>query len=300
MPFLVDSLGMAFGRADLAVHLIVHPVLQVRRDRRGQLIDIGANGAHAAHPESWQLYEIDRVTDPEQLRRLQHDLESTLGDVRAAVTDWRGDARAGARDHHAPGERPAAAAARRGERGGATCSTGWRRATSCSSATATTACERGRIRGPPGAGHAARGSASCARRAASGRRPRVTLLRGDVRARAREPEPLVVTKANSSATVHRAGAARLRRSQDLRQPRARRRRASFPRALDLDRLPRQPARYSGAAPQGRARHRALRPRSRQPRWQGGAERARNVPARRAVPGRRARPDPHRARGGQPV
>src|SRR4029077_9021492 len=89
MPFLVDSLGMAFGRADLAVHLIVHPVLQGRRDRRGHLIDIGANGAHAAHPESWQLYEIDRVTDPEQLRRLQQDLESTLGDVRAAVTDWR-------------------------------------------------------------------------------------------------------------------------------------------------------------------------------------------------------------------
>jgi len=55
MPFLVDSLGMAFGRAELAVHLIVHPVLMVRRDRRGQLLDIGSNGAHAAHPESWQL-----------------------------------------------------------------------------------------------------------------------------------------------------------------------------------------------------------------------------------------------------
>src|SRR5215471_8132798 len=89
MPFLVDSLGMAFGRAELAVHLIVHPVLLVRRDRRGQLLDIGTNGAHAAHPESWQLYEIDRVTDPAQLARLQHDLEMTLADVRIAVTDWR-------------------------------------------------------------------------------------------------------------------------------------------------------------------------------------------------------------------
>ena len=48
MPFLVDSLGMAFGRAELAVHLIVHPVLIVRRDRRGQLLDIGTNGAEAA------------------------------------------------------------------------------------------------------------------------------------------------------------------------------------------------------------------------------------------------------------
>src|SRR5256884_2672411 len=88
MPFLVDSLGMAFSRAQLAVHLIVHPVLQSRRDRRGHLVDIGANGAQAAHPESWQLYEIDRVSDPAQIERLQRDLEVTLADVRFAVTDW--------------------------------------------------------------------------------------------------------------------------------------------------------------------------------------------------------------------
>jgi glutamate dehydrogenase len=89
MPFLVDSLGMAFTRAELAVHLIVHPVLQVRRDRRGQLQHIGTNGAEATHPESWQLYEIDRVTDAQQLGKLQRDLENTLADVRAAVNDWR-------------------------------------------------------------------------------------------------------------------------------------------------------------------------------------------------------------------
>src|SRR4029077_10221448 len=88
MPFLVDSLGMAFSRAGLAVHLIVHPVLQARRDRRGHLIDIGANGAQAVHPESWQLYEIDRVSDPAQIERLQRDLEVTLADVRLTVTDW--------------------------------------------------------------------------------------------------------------------------------------------------------------------------------------------------------------------
>ena len=88
MPFLVDSLSMAFGRAQLAVHLIVHPVLQVRRDARGRLLAIGANGAQATQPESWQLYEIDRLIDPQQIERLQRDLESTLADVRSAVTDW--------------------------------------------------------------------------------------------------------------------------------------------------------------------------------------------------------------------
>src|ERR1700688_3294821 len=60
MPFLVDSLGIVFSRAELAVHLIVHPVLEVRRDGRGRIVEMGANGTHAANAESWQLYEIDR------------------------------------------------------------------------------------------------------------------------------------------------------------------------------------------------------------------------------------------------
>src|SRR6267143_2583817 len=57
MPFLVDSLGIVFSRAELAVHMIVHPVLEVRRDGRGRLVEMGANGTHAANAESWQLYE---------------------------------------------------------------------------------------------------------------------------------------------------------------------------------------------------------------------------------------------------
>jgi glutamate dehydrogenase len=88
MPFLVDSIGMALGRAECAVHLIVHPVLQVRRDGRGRLIDIGANGKHPAHAESWQLFEVDRIVDPARLAALQHDLEATLADVRISVADW--------------------------------------------------------------------------------------------------------------------------------------------------------------------------------------------------------------------
>src|SRR5215469_9798497 len=42
MPFLVDSLSMVIKRAELAVHLIVHPVLDVKRDGRGRLVEIGA------------------------------------------------------------------------------------------------------------------------------------------------------------------------------------------------------------------------------------------------------------------
>ncbi len=41
MPFLVDSLAMALTRHGLGIHLVVHPIIPVRRDDTGQLIDLG-------------------------------------------------------------------------------------------------------------------------------------------------------------------------------------------------------------------------------------------------------------------
>src|SRR6266513_1746825 len=201
MPFLVDSLGMAFSRAQLAVHLIVHPVLQARRDRRGHLVDIGANGAQAAHPESWQLYEIDRISDPAQIERLQRDLEVTLADVRFAVSDWTA-MRERVREiisglESDPPPLPAADVSEASHlldwmEGRHFVFLGYRRYR----------LERGRSEDrlvpEPRSGL---GILSSARR--QGRHPSVTTLRGEVRARAREPELLIVTKANSIATVHR-------------------------------------------------------------------------------------------------
>src|SRR5215475_12375661 len=201
MPFLVDSLGMAFGRAELAVHLIVHPVLLVRRDRRGQLLDIGANGAQPTHPESWQLYEIDRVTEPAQLGRLQRDIEATLADVRSAVTDWmamRERAREIIRRLEsdppplAPSEVSEAAHLLDWMEARHFVFLGYRHYR----------LERGSsedrlvpdVRSGLGILRDGRNRGS---------RPRVAVLRGDVRTRAREPELLILTKANSTATVHR-------------------------------------------------------------------------------------------------
>ena len=87
MPFLVDSLGMVFARAELAVHLIVHPVLQVRRDAPRPAARISAATARRRRtPESWQLYEIDRQTDPSHSSpSCSTHLEAILADVRVAV-----------------------------------------------------------------------------------------------------------------------------------------------------------------------------------------------------------------------
>ena len=87
MPFLVDSLFLAFGRLGIGVHLIIHPLFDVRRDRAGRLAP--AAGGGATRRESWQLFEVDRQIDPQRLQVLASTLEATLADVRVAVADWR-------------------------------------------------------------------------------------------------------------------------------------------------------------------------------------------------------------------
>ena len=87
MPFLVDSIGIVFSQMNIAVHLIVHPVLPVRRDARGSLREIGTD-REGARLESWQMVEIDQPRDEAQARELERRLRATLEDVRKAVADF--------------------------------------------------------------------------------------------------------------------------------------------------------------------------------------------------------------------
>jgi len=86
MPFLIDSIGMLFSRERIAVHLLIHPVLQVRRNAAGTLSETGDEDATR---ESWQLYEIDRQMDADAMHALETKLRATLGDVAVAVRDWQ-------------------------------------------------------------------------------------------------------------------------------------------------------------------------------------------------------------------
>jgi len=88
MPFLVDSLGIVFSQAEVAVHLIVHPVLSVERDGRGRLTGVRAEREPNGHAESWQLYEIDRRPTLRASSNCRRKLSAALRDVRLAVADW--------------------------------------------------------------------------------------------------------------------------------------------------------------------------------------------------------------------
>ncbi|MDN3355605.1 NAD-glutamate dehydrogenase [Actinomadura sp. DC4] len=86
MPFLVDSVTMELNRHELSTHLIVHPQLKVRRDVAGRLEGLG-DGDGLVLEESWIHIEIDRQADRTVLAELEKDLQRVLNDVRAAVED---------------------------------------------------------------------------------------------------------------------------------------------------------------------------------------------------------------------
>ena len=93
MPFLVDSLTMELRRHGLGLHVVIHPVLTVRRDGDGELLGVVADTGEkptdeAVVVESYHHVEVDRQTDPAVLDEIRRDLLRVLGDVIAAVTHW--------------------------------------------------------------------------------------------------------------------------------------------------------------------------------------------------------------------
>jgi glutamate dehydrogenase len=96
MPFLVDSVTTALTRRSLGIHLVVHPIITVRRDEEGQLTDLVDDAERADDPddgaatldESFIHVEFDRQTDPELLGEIEDAVREVLDDARAAVEDW--------------------------------------------------------------------------------------------------------------------------------------------------------------------------------------------------------------------
>ncbi|KQW12814.1 NAD-glutamate dehydrogenase [Streptomyces sp. Root369] len=93
MPFLVDSVTNELTRQGRGIHVVIHPQVVVRRDLTGKLIEVltlppVGDLPHDAHIESWIHVEIDRETDRGDLKQITADLLRVLSDVREAVEDW--------------------------------------------------------------------------------------------------------------------------------------------------------------------------------------------------------------------
>ncbi len=89
-PFLVDSLNMELLREGYTLHFSLHPVLRMRRDDAGQLRAVLPNngGDEDGMPEAIMRFEITRQTGAAELQTLRAELLRVLGDVRAVVDDW--------------------------------------------------------------------------------------------------------------------------------------------------------------------------------------------------------------------
>jgi glutamate dehydrogenase len=88
MPFLVDTVTMEVNRHGLTLHLIIHPVVAVKRAKDGTLAGIAEASDATALRESFIHVEVDRVPEPSLLETLVADISRVLGDVRQAVEDW--------------------------------------------------------------------------------------------------------------------------------------------------------------------------------------------------------------------
>ncbi len=210
MPFLVDSIRMELARHGVAPQLVVHPQPRVRRDVAGSLREVlglieGEEAAHAPDEiaESWTHIEIPRVVSLDEAD-LQRDLLRVLGDVRVAVEDApRMQARA-VQLATLMSERPAGSpAAGTGDDAPAEVQAllrwladghftflGYR--------------EYDLEDGPDGmALRPVAGTGLGILRHDRHRSKSFAALAPEVRARARDPQLLIVTKANSRSTVHR-------------------------------------------------------------------------------------------------
>ncbi|MFF3937562.1 NAD-glutamate dehydrogenase [Streptomyces phaeofaciens] len=212
MPFLVDSVTNELTRQGRGIHLVIHPQVVVRRDVTGKLIEVlrtppsATDLPHDAHIESWIHVETDRETDRADLKQITAELLRVLSDVREAVEDWEKMRDAALRiaddltDEPVPGDlaSPEVEEARELLRWLAAdhfTFLGYReyQLREDDSLAAVPGTGLGILRSDPH--HAGEDSHPVS--------PSFERLPADARAKAREHKLLVLTKANSRATVHR-------------------------------------------------------------------------------------------------
>jgi glutamate dehydrogenase len=86
MPFLVDSVTAELGRQDVAVHLVIHPIMRIERDAAGKIVSIGKQDAPA---ESVMQLRVAQAATFERMEEIKARILTVLADVRLAVADWK-------------------------------------------------------------------------------------------------------------------------------------------------------------------------------------------------------------------
>ena len=89
MPFLVNSVTAAINRHDLTVHITVHPIIRVLRNKSGEIEGVADPGSGEGDRESFIRLAVDRETDPHELKLLEQEIHKVIADIKLAVRDWK-------------------------------------------------------------------------------------------------------------------------------------------------------------------------------------------------------------------
>src|SRR5690349_15676343 len=83
MPFLVDSVSAEINRRERKIHLLLHPVVRVRRDDAGRRVEMTSTQAAPidAIVESMMHIEVDQETSGAELEMLRGSIERVLAEV---------------------------------------------------------------------------------------------------------------------------------------------------------------------------------------------------------------------------
>ena len=85
MPFLVDSVTLAFTKLGLDMQLMTHPVVNVERNTAGTLQGLAIGNSNK---ESWMHIEINKIVELPKINELLLELELVINKVTACVEDW--------------------------------------------------------------------------------------------------------------------------------------------------------------------------------------------------------------------
>ncbi|MEM7498316.1 MAG: NAD-glutamate dehydrogenase [Pseudomonadota bacterium] len=89
MPFLVDSTTVLLTDQGLGIHVLLHPLLTLRRDDAGRRLGLAEPGSDGAVSESVMHIQVDQIGEATRLAALKDALEAMYDDVAVAVRDWR-------------------------------------------------------------------------------------------------------------------------------------------------------------------------------------------------------------------
>jgi len=89
MPFLVDTGSLTLGEMGLGIHLIIHPVIRLLRDADGRLSGVADKRGGKGLAESVIQFQVDRRTLKSALQEIEARLRNAYQDVHRAVADWK-------------------------------------------------------------------------------------------------------------------------------------------------------------------------------------------------------------------